>query len=241
MGRRSFAVSLALALLLANGMAQTAPANSKEIHQLYLDDQADRGVSLEGTKKKKATPDDVAANDSARRKRTHRLLEQGALQTGADFHDAAFIFQHGDQPEDYLLAHVLAMAAVAKGEPRGRWIAAATLDRYLHSIGQPQVFGTQYLTRGYLEFLQDTRAKQAATKENPDAQAGKPQAVAGATADQDAKKWDEYLQEPYESSLISDALRAQYCVPGRSDQKERLAELNGGKPSPRKPIPGCSK
>ncbi len=94
MGRRSFAVSLALALLPANGMAQTAPANSKEIHQLYLDDQADRGVSLEGTQKKKATPDDVAANDSARRKRTHRLLEQGALRTGADFHDAAFIFQH---------------------------------------------------------------------------------------------------------------------------------------------------
>ena len=116
MGRRSFAVSLALALLIANGMAQTAPANSKEIHQLYLADQADRGVSLEGAKKKEITPDDVAANDSARRNLTHRLLEQGALQTGADFHDAAFIFQHGHQPEDYLLAHVLAIAAVAKGE-----------------------------------------------------------------------------------------------------------------------------
>lgn len=241
MGRRSFAVSLALALLIANGMAQTAPANSKEIHQLYLDDQADRGVSLEGAKKKEITPDDVAAYDAARRKRARRLLEQGALQTGADFHDAAFIFQHGNQPEDYLLAHVLAIAAVAKGEPRGRWIAAATLDRYLLSIGQPQVFGTQYVTRGYLEFLQDTRAKQAATKQKADAQADKPQSAAGATADQDAKKWNEYLQEHYESSLISDALRVQYCVPGRSDQKERLAELNGGKPALRKPIPGCSK
>lgn len=241
MRRRSFAVPLALALLIANGTAQTAPANSKEIHQLYLDDQSDRGVLLEGAKKKAVTPDDVTANDSARRKRTHRLLEQGALQTGADFHDAAFIFQHGDQPEDYLLAHVLAMAAVAKGEPRGRWIAAATLDRYLHSIGQPQIFGTQYLTRRYLEFLQDARAKQAHVSTKPNAQAGKPQPATGAAADQDAKKWDEYLQEPYESSLISDALRAQYCVPGRSDQKKRLAELNGGTSAHLKPIPGCSK
>jgi hypothetical protein len=95
------------------------------------------------------------------------LLKQDALQSGADFHDAAFIFQHGDSPDDYLLAHMLAMAAVTKGDGRGRWIAVAMLDRYLQSIGQPQVFGTQYLTRGYLEFLNEIRAKQSAAKEIP--------------------------------------------------------------------------
>jgi hypothetical protein len=44
----------------------------------------------------------------------------------------------------YLLAHVLAVTAVGKGEPKARWLAAATMDRYLMSLKQPQVFGTQF-------------------------------------------------------------------------------------------------
>ena len=43
-----------------------------------------------------------------------------------------------------LLAHVLAVAALAKGDDRGVWLSAAALDRYLQEIGRPQVFGTQY-------------------------------------------------------------------------------------------------
>jgi hypothetical protein len=31
-----------------------------------------------------------------------------------------------------------------KSDLDARWIAAATLDRYLQRIGQPQVFGTQF-------------------------------------------------------------------------------------------------
>jgi hypothetical protein len=31
---------------------------------------------------------------------------------------------------------------------RARWLAAATLDRYLQKVGQPQVFGTQYRRAG---------------------------------------------------------------------------------------------
>jgi hypothetical protein len=65
-----------------------------------------------------------------------------------DFREASFIFQHGSQPDDFLMAHILAMAALAKGDQESRWIAAATLDRYLHSIGQKQVFGTQYRSGG---------------------------------------------------------------------------------------------
>jgi hypothetical protein len=59
------------------------------------------------------------------------LLARGALRTGADFRKAAFVFQHGDSADDYLLAHVL-----------------ATLDRYLQAIGRKQIFGTQYTGRG---------------------------------------------------------------------------------------------
>ena len=42
------------------------------------------------------------------------------------------------------MAHTLAMIAVARGEDSALWIATATLDRFLQSIGQPQVYGTQF-------------------------------------------------------------------------------------------------
>jgi len=36
--------------------------------------------------------------------------------------------------------------AVSKGDGSALWIATATLDRYLQSIHQPQIYGTQFLT-----------------------------------------------------------------------------------------------
>jgi hypothetical protein len=72
-------------------------------------------------------------------------MGSGLLKSAQDFHQAAFIFQHGETPQDYLLAHILAVAALAKGDAPVRWWTAATLDRYLQSLGQPQVFGTQYM------------------------------------------------------------------------------------------------
>lgn len=55
------------------------------------------------------------------------------------------VFQHGDQAEDCLKAHALAIVAITRGKPNADWIAAATLDRYLQRIGQPQIYGTQFL------------------------------------------------------------------------------------------------
>jgi len=88
--------------------------------------------------------DAVNRTDPKRREQTKRLLARGELHTGKDFEEAAFLFQHGDTANDYLLAHTLAMVAVSKGDATAIWIAAATLDRYLEKIGQKQVFGTQY-------------------------------------------------------------------------------------------------
>lgn len=88
----------------------------------------------------------VGPQDEARRRRTRALLGAGALTTGTDFYHAAFVFQHGSEPDDYLLAHSLAMAAVARGRADANWIAAAALDRFLQNIGRPQIFGTQYRT-----------------------------------------------------------------------------------------------
>jgi hypothetical protein len=82
--------------------------------------------------------------DQARRVRTKVLLDSAALRTGNDFYHAAFVFQHGDKPNDFLIAHTLAVIAAARGNGDAPWIAAATLDRYLQSIGQKQIYGTQF-------------------------------------------------------------------------------------------------
>ncbi len=112
------------------------PTNS-EMTAIYEADQAARkGAHIDWAV--------VSAQDDLRRARTQELLDSGALQSGDDFEHAAFVFQHGSKPEDYLKAHLLAMAAVARGKSGAIWIASATLDRYLVHIGQPQVLGTQY-------------------------------------------------------------------------------------------------
>ena len=116
--------------------------DNPEMAAIFVADQAARqgGIGAE-------TPEDarrMREEDTARRARTRALLDAGALRSATDFYHAAFVYQHGEEPEDYLLAHILATSAMARGNGRASWIAAATLDRYLQSIGRGQVFGTQY-------------------------------------------------------------------------------------------------
>lgn len=114
-------------------------SSNPEMRAIFEADQAARaGASIDWAV--------VGPQDEARRRRTHELLDAGALSSGEDFHNAAFIFQHGGTADDYLLAHTLAMVAVARGRADATWIAAATLDRYLQAIGRPQIYGTQYRT-----------------------------------------------------------------------------------------------
>jgi hypothetical protein len=81
--------------------------------------------------------------DAARLGATRKLLADGKLNTGTDFERAALIFQHSGTSENYLLAHTLAVVAVARGQASATWMVAATLDRYLQAIHQPQIYGTQ--------------------------------------------------------------------------------------------------
>jgi hypothetical protein len=84
------------------------------------------------------------AGDAKHREQVRQLIREGKVQSGEDYYYAAFIFQHGQKASDYLYAHVLAVTAVNKGIHNAMWLSAATLDRYLRSIEQPQVFGTQF-------------------------------------------------------------------------------------------------
>ena len=113
--------------------------SSVEMRQIFDADQEDRKVPFG-----KIDWAVVSKRDSARRKLVRQLLAEGKLHTGNDFERAAFVFQHGGTQDDYLLAHTLAMVAVARGDGSAIWISAATLDRYLQSIHQPQIFGTQF-------------------------------------------------------------------------------------------------
>ena len=115
-----------------------------EMASIYEDDQKVRqNISISS-----ADWDAIGKADELRRQRVAALLAAGALHTPDDYRKAAFVFQHGNRPDDYLLAHTLALIAVAKGDQGSAWIAAATLDRYLQSVRQPQIYGTQYLGAG---------------------------------------------------------------------------------------------
>jgi hypothetical protein len=78
------------------------------------------------------------------------------------------------------------MIAMKKGYTDAIWIAAATLDRYLQSIKQPQIYGTQFLT----------------------------------------PKGGSTTQEPYNRTLISDALRHQLQVSGLAAQAAQCKQYN---------------
>lgn len=141
---RLAALSWMLLTLGAAGLSAQQPASPAapdSIHKLMEQDQADRqGITNATAERWK----EVGARDSIRRVLAQQLLAAGLVHSSQDYEDASLIFQHGGTPQEYLEAHVLAMAALAKGDTGAAWIAAATLDRYLQSIKQPQIFGTQY-------------------------------------------------------------------------------------------------
>jgi len=109
--------------------ASAVPKSNPELKQIWEEDQRNRTDQ---------------AGDVKRRERIRGLLGAGRVNSGDDYFYAAFIFQHGQKPNDYLFAHILAVTAAEKGCRSAIWLAAATLDRYLQSIKRPQLFGTQF-------------------------------------------------------------------------------------------------
>jgi hypothetical protein len=112
-----------------------------ELYEMYKADQAARRVPYE-----QIDWSVVSVRDAGHRERAAALIEAGALHVADDYFHAAMIFQHGDAPQDYARANVLASRAVslAPGHAAARWLVAATHDRHLHSLGEPQIYGTQF-------------------------------------------------------------------------------------------------
>jgi hypothetical protein len=122
--------------------------DNDELGRLYAEDQNDRRPP-EGEKINWSV---VAGRDFDRRKRVMESYAAGALKTAKDYYHAGMILQHGNQPEDYLLCHEFCVTAVfiAAGDheatwiAKAKWLAAASEDRFLLSIGRGQRFGTQF-------------------------------------------------------------------------------------------------
>ena len=88
----------------------------------------------------------LAEQDQAHRTEVLALLRANALRTSNDYFNAAIVFQHGQTPDDYLLALSLAQIA-ATLDPDNKpalWLTAAAMDRLLMKRKLPQWYGTQY-------------------------------------------------------------------------------------------------
>jgi hypothetical protein len=201
-----------LAFSLTAQQQRSASTLTKSVHELVLEEQSELPTRAVNDRPP-VTYEVYQQHESLRRACVRELLEAGQLKTGEEFHDASTIFQHGETADDYLLAHILAVEAVIKGDDRSKWMAAATLDRYLQLIKQPQVFGTQYPA------LED-KAKAASASS----------LFAGRT------------QAPYNETLVPEAVRIDFCVPGIEQQKKNVVTLNSGKyPGNAMVAPGCSR
>lgn len=113
------------------------PSNT-ELADIYAADQTDRQLLSD------TDWTVVAPRDRARRERVREMLDSGQIRSGGDYLYAAVVYQHGSEPEDYLLAHALAMVAQAKGKAEAASIAATSLDWFLGAVERPQIFGTRY-------------------------------------------------------------------------------------------------
>jgi hypothetical protein len=179
------------------------------IHQIFVEDQSENPSNI--------TEAEHNRNGDARRLEIRNMLAKGEVKTARDFHDASFIFQHGEVADDYLLAHILAIEAVVRGDDSSKWVAAATLDRYLQITGKPQVFGTQY--------PDDPTAPSKAEKQDPNSK------ISQVTR----------TQNPINNQFLPDAVRLDFCVPDVEQQKKILQELNAGHYPKQMTAPGCDR
>jgi hypothetical protein len=175
--------------------AAPATAAVSRVHQLEIEDQSENPGNISAA--------EYYRHGDARRAEIRNLLEEGKLTSGEDFSDAALIFQHGQTPEDFLFAHILAVEALIRGDSADKWIAAATLDRYLQAVNQPQVFGTQY------------------TGDKTAGNTPKPQVDPHVLNIQ-------RTQQPYDAKLLPDSVRQDFCVPNVNQQEKNLAIFNTG-------------
>ncbi len=130
----------------AQSKSKSAVKDNAELKRLHDEDQADRTPA----KGKEIDWSIIAPRDKSRLTRVKEFLSQDLLQTAEDYYRAALILQHGEEPEDFLLAHEFCVIAIVKGknDKDARWLAASSEDRFLMHLERPQRFATQFHSEG---------------------------------------------------------------------------------------------
>ena len=120
--------------------------SNAELLAAYLADRSDRAAYVAGESDNVDSAETIKRRDAARRVVVHASLRQGSVRTADDYYHAAVVMQHGVGSDDFRMARDLARTAV-KLRPwfaEARLLYAQSTDRYLQSVGKPQIFGTQY-------------------------------------------------------------------------------------------------
>jgi hypothetical protein len=135
--------ALGLAAGLFGGPAALPSAKtsvSRELTYIYNTDQGDR-FTLRWLRPER---------DAVRLSRVLELHKQGLITNPVDQLNATMVLQHGNDSTHYRLAHELAKAALdgwvatpGRSKEEAEWLMKATYDRWMLSIGKPQVYGTQ--------------------------------------------------------------------------------------------------
>lgn len=134
-----FKATLVAALCLAWGTATAHADDNRRLAEIFEADQRARN-------QEPADWQAMAEQDRGHRAEVLSMLRDNALRTSKDYFNAAIVFQHGDTPDDYLLALSLAQIAATldPGNKGALWLTAAAWDRLLMSRKVPQWYGTQY-------------------------------------------------------------------------------------------------
>src|SRR5690348_7328411 len=96
----------------AQSPTTVTPKDNEELKRLCAEDQSDR-TSPTGKAIDWAI---VSPRDKTRLERVKAVYAQNLLHTANDYDCAAIVLQHGDAPEDVLLAHEFWVVAISKGK-----------------------------------------------------------------------------------------------------------------------------
>lgn len=115
--------------------AEKYALRSAELQNIVNADQADRAGGV-------LTPEAVFC-DRTRRMRVGEIFGEGCFKSAQDFAAAALVYQHGDRPEHYFQTFIWSKRAFELGDTRSKRMMALAIDRYLISLGNKQLFGSQ--------------------------------------------------------------------------------------------------
>ncbi|MBJ6118804.1 hypothetical protein JAO76_11405 [Pontibacter sp. BT310] len=91
--------------------------------------------------------DSMAKRDSIRLEQVGELYRNSQISKPMDKFYAAFIFHHSNHSSLFEIAQKLAGEAASESELKSdyvvQWLAKATYDRWMVSLGKPQKYGTQ--------------------------------------------------------------------------------------------------